>query len=311
MTSSENEDDRDVSLMALDQYMHQVRRTEPLTQEEEATLLRRVERGKRERLAPCPNQWVLNLATHARDRLVEAYQPLVIAVAKKYLWLFESMVLEDLIQEGNTGLLEAIEVNDPGKGFPLRSLAGRCISCAIWRARVRYDRPISAYQGYVDAWERLRRVRQRLEVRLNREPTNGEVAAEMGIAEKKVVTLLEVGGSTCVSLQGLLEEDDAEERIDFAALYQTQVAQDQARQGELEQAVQRALETALTPRQRQVMTLRYGFDGQADGGRTQSEVAQVMGVSASSVQKREYLAKARLSQVLAPVCGIVAEEQRA
>src|SRR5215472_7175053 len=101
-------DDRDVSLMALDQYMRAVRWTEPLAEEEEATLLRRVERGKQERLAPCPNQWVLSLARHARDRLVEGYQPLVIAVAKRCLWRFESMELLDLVQEGNIGLLRAI-----------------------------------------------------------------------------------------------------------------------------------------------------------------------------------------------------------
>jgi RNA polymerase sigma factor (sigma-70 family) len=307
MTRSESQDERDVSLMAFDQYMRQVRRTEPLTEEEEALMVQRVEWGKQERSQPCPNQWVLNLARHARDRLVEVYQPLVIAIAKKYVWAFESMTLLDLVQEGNIGLMRAIEVNDPGKGFPLRSLAGRCISQAIWRAMVRYDRPVSAYHGLVDAWARLRRVRQRLEVRLNREPTNGEVAAEMGIAEEKVATLLEVGGSTCVSLQGLLEEGDAEERIDFAGLYQAQVAQDQARQGELEQAVQRALETVLTPRQREVVQLHYGL-GEASEVLSFRGIGERLGMRPSAADHHERLARKKLVRALAPVCRTAQDE---
>jgi RNA polymerase sigma factor (sigma-70 family) len=302
-------DERDIPLMALDQYMRAVRWTEPLAEEEEATLLRRVERGKQERLAPCPNQWVLSLARHARDRLVEAYQPLVIAVAKKYRWLSESMVLEDLIQEGNIGLLEAIEANDTSKGLPLRMLAARCIGHAIWRALRRCDRLVHAPERSVDALARLRQVKRRLVVRFDREPTGEELAAEMGISVRQVRDLLALYEQGRVeSLQGLLQEDDAEDRHDFARLYEAAVAAETARQRELEQAVQQALETALTPRQREVMSLRYGLDGETGCVRTITDVAALCGLAYRGVESTEYRAKVRLRQVLAPVCRTAQDE---
>lgn len=310
MEVNENQDDRDVSLMALDQYMRQVRRTEFFTEEEEALLVQRVERGKRERSQPCPNQWVLNLAKHARDRLVEGYQPLVIAVAKRCLWRFESMELLDLVQEGNIGLLRAIEANDLSKGLPLRSLAGRCIGQAIWQAMTHRDRLVHASHVLVDASVRMQQVRWRLEAQLDREPTMGEVAAAMGIAPVQVQRLMDVQARThqsCVSLQGLLEEGEADEWIDFAALYQAQVAQDQARQDELEQAVQRALDTVLTARQRDVVQVRYGLGGAVKMSSWQG-VAEQFGMSSTGARHHDQLARKKLARALAPVCRTVQDE---
>jgi RNA polymerase primary sigma factor len=310
MEVNENQDDRDVSLLALDQYMRQVRQTEPLTQEEEALLVQRVERGKQERLAPCPNQWILSLARHARDRLVEAYQPLVIAIAKRCLWRFESMELLDLVQEGNLGLLQAIEANDLSKGLPLRLLAGRCIGQAMWQAMTRHDRLVHASYTLVGASVRMQQVRWRLEAQLSREPTDVEVAAAMGIAPEQVYRLLEVQARThqsCVSLQGLLEEGEADEWIGFAALYQAQVAQDQARQDELEQAVQRALDTVLTPRQREVVQVRYGL-GETCEMLSWQGIAERYGMSSTGARHHDQLARKKLARALAPMCRAAQDE---
>jgi RNA polymerase primary sigma factor len=301
------QDERDVSLMALDQYMRAVRWTESLTEEEEATLLRRVERGKRERLQPCPNQWVLSLAKHARDRLAEGYQPFVIAVAKKYRWLSESMVLEDLIQEGNIGLLEAIEANDPSKGLPLRMLAARCIGHAIWRALRRCDRLVHVPERSLDALARLRQVKRRLVLRLDREPTGEELAAEMGVSVRQVRDLLALHEQGRVeSLQGLLREEDAEDRHDFVGLFEAAVMAETARQHELEQAVQQALEMVLTRRQREVVSLHYGLGG----GETLSfaDISKRLGLSASVPGHYEQVARQKLVPVLAPVCRTAQDE---
>src|SRR6266516_6755738 len=112
------EDSREVSLLAIDQYMRGLRWSERLTQEEEVQMIQRVERGKAERGKACPNQWVLSLAKHARERLIEGYQPYVVTVARKLVFRCRGMELLDLIQEGNLGPMEAIEAHDPSKGYP-------------------------------------------------------------------------------------------------------------------------------------------------------------------------------------------------
>src|SRR5215470_16176266 len=106
-------DDRDISLLAEDQYFRQVRWSEPMPREEEATLFRRVQRGRLERVKPCPNQWVLSLAKHACDRLVEGFQPLVIHIAQRYVRLGRNLDVMDAIQAGNLGLLQAIALHEP------------------------------------------------------------------------------------------------------------------------------------------------------------------------------------------------------
>src|SRR6266567_7154782 len=113
--SMSNQEEQDVSLMALDQYIRQVRWLEPLTTEEEAQLLARIERGKHEKRQPQPNAWRLFLAQAARERLVEGYLPWVIHLAKEYVSRARGMQLLDLLQEGNVGLLHAIEHNDVSK----------------------------------------------------------------------------------------------------------------------------------------------------------------------------------------------------
>src|SRR6266699_6958081 len=129
--SMSNQEELDVSLMALDQYIRQVRWLEPLTQEEEAQLLARIERGKDEKRQAQPNAWRLSLARAARERLVKGYLPWVIHLAKEYVSRARGMQLLDLIQEGNVGLLAAIEHNDVSKDYPLRALVTAYVRGAI------------------------------------------------------------------------------------------------------------------------------------------------------------------------------------
>src|SRR5437764_4507200 len=104
MSTHDDQDNQDVSLLAIDQYMRFVKWTRELTLEEEGQLLERVERGKQEQVQPSPDRQVLAEAKQAYDRLVVGFQPLVIHIANHYTYRARSMELMDLIQEGNEGL---------------------------------------------------------------------------------------------------------------------------------------------------------------------------------------------------------------
>src|SRR5207248_9615189 len=103
------QDNRDVSLGVADQYMREVRMRGRLSDEEKNRLIKRLARGNVERLKSCPNQWVLALARDARERLVEGYQPWIVTIAKHYLGAGHGMELLDFVQEGNIGLLQALD----------------------------------------------------------------------------------------------------------------------------------------------------------------------------------------------------------
>jgi DNA-directed RNA polymerase sigma subunit (sigma70/sigma32) len=118
-------EEREISLMAIDQYLRQVRWTAPLPDEEEARLMAYVERGKAEYVKSCPDEQVLADAKRARDRLVEGYQRLVMYLARRFLYYARRLELSDLIQEGNLGLMEAIERHDVRTGYRLSALAWR------------------------------------------------------------------------------------------------------------------------------------------------------------------------------------------
>lgn len=299
MSSAE---DRDVSLMAVDQYMRQVRWTVPLTDEEEARLVQCVERGKAEREKRYPDAGVLDQAQRARDRLVEGYLPIVVGVARKYRYCSRGMEFLDLIQEGNLGLLEAFERTWDAERYPFRAVAITCVRDAIWAALAGHDRLVRLPQGVVEALSKLTQVERRLCLAQGRPPTMAELAAALGVSEDKVREWLLVRDREQVaSLQGMLDGADAEERCTFVSLFAQEVLADERRQQELAQVLHQALESALTTFQGEVLRLRYGLCEEDGRCQTLGEIAQVLRSSVSSVSNTEREAKARLSGVLAPV----------
>jgi RNA polymerase primary sigma factor len=290
----------DVSLMAFDQYMRQVRWIAPLTEEEEACLVVCVERGKVEHEHLCPDAEVLEEARRARDRLVEGLQWLVIGVAKRYQRYCKSMELADLIQEGNIGLLKAIERNDARSGYPLRFLASRCIRDTICAALWNCDRQVRVSRWVYEMLGRMRKIEHHLRDMSGREPSLLEVAEQMGESEDYLRELIELEqrASGVSSLQALLAEDDAEARVDFVSLFATAVAVEKTRGESLEGVIQQAMETALTDRQREVVRLRYGLGGRCH---SQAETNALLGMKGkNSAQRIEYRAKERLREVLTP-----------
>ncbi len=293
MSSYYDQNDQHVSLLALDQYMRLVKWTPELTLEEEGQLLERVERGKQEQVKSCPDCQMLAEAKQACDRLVAGFQPLVIHIANGYKYRARSMELMDLIQEGNVGLLQAIDGNDTSKGYSLAGLAGRCIRDAILQALYYRDRQV--------------RFSMRTEpLSLGRDPSLEELAAALSLDREKVEELLALSEQGQVeSLHLLLDEDEQEERSDFVTLFGASVVAEDARQVQLAEAVHQAVETALSINEREVLHLRYGFDGACH---LQREAAVVLGMMPNSIQRIERRAKARLREQLAPVYTAALEE---
>src|SRR5437764_1091272 len=209
-----------MSLMAFDQYMRLVRWTPEATDEEVMQLLERVERGRVEQGKPHQDGQVLTEATEARDRLVAAFQPLVIHIAKKYTKWSRSMELLDLIQEGNLGLFEAIERHGVHSGYPLGAAAMHWIRGAILNALEQRAGMIRLPHDVELLVQKMQRVRGGLLMELDREPTLAEVAAAMDVSVAKVYEAMEVERRVSVeSLQGMVVEGTDESDYGFVSLF--------------------------------------------------------------------------------------------
>src|SRR5579859_4394736 len=127
MKYKESQEERDVSLMAKDQYMREVHRVEPATEEEEAQLLGHIERARRDPT----HQGLARLAQQARERLVEVYQPMVIACAYRMARRCHRLEVMDLIQEGNVALLRVIDTCDLWRDCPLSALVAVYVRYAL------------------------------------------------------------------------------------------------------------------------------------------------------------------------------------
>ncbi len=309
------EDSCEVSLSAHDQYMREVSWVERMRPEEEEWLLQCVLDGKVEQSKECPDQAMLDLASSATSRLVEAYQLLVIFLAKR--WVFRcsarrmsGMDFLDLVQEANIGLLQAIRDCDHSRGYDRFSgFVSRCINNAVVRAI--YDR------GYVvrlpkdvhEVVQKARRAEWVLLCELGREPTRVEIAVELKMSEAKLVEWLDLSERGPVaSLHALLDEDeDLIDCLGLTGLYESSSC-DEQRSVVVGEVVRQALDQSLSLRQRQVMELRYGLASETSRVHSQSEVAALVGSPYQSVQRWERQAKGVLCVVLAPVCGVLEGE---
>jgi RNA polymerase sigma factor (sigma-70 family) len=290
--------DRAVSLLARDQYLRVVAWTAPLAVDEEEALLTCLFHGREEQRKLCPDERVLAQAQHARDRLIEGYQPLVLTLARSWLRRVESFDLMDLVQEGNLAVLEALAHYDETCCFPLKALViasvRRALNELCWSdgmVRVpEYDRVFL---------KALNRAFSSLFQRCGREPSPVELAHEMQVPLERVFELLALRHCQVMrSLEGLIEREDApEEYLPLASPFASSATQTLP-EWKVER-VRQAMET-LTPRQREVMRLRYGFaEVYADSGMSQVETAQWLGVTQRRVCTAEQAAKYHLRDVLA------------
>jgi DNA-directed RNA polymerase sigma subunit (sigma70/sigma32) len=258
-----------------------------------------VERGKAERGKSCPDEQVLADAKRARDRLVEGYQRLVMYLARRYLYYTRRLEWSDLIQEGNLGLMEAIERHEVRTGYRLSALAGRRISSRLFAAIWERDGLVPLPSGVSRALARVEKAQRHLALALGREPSCAELAREVGVSEDRLSQLLAWRLSQVESLEGLLVEEDAEGHWGCVGLDGERSSDEGGSGADLEEAVQQAGEGLLSAGQWAVIRLRYGLD---DGGepRQPSEVAQLLGKPPYAVYTLENQAKNRLRPVLAP-----------
>lgn len=298
-----NYDDRDVSLLAVDQYFRQVRRTQFSTREEDRALLARVVAGR-----GADGSFSAD-AVAARDRLIEAYQGWVIRLASRLVRHCRVLERMDLIQEGNIGLMQAIASYDPALVHSVPGWFCEYIHHAMSRAMIEQDTAVRLTQRNRTELIVLRQTEERLCETLRREPTVAELAAALRMSQARVWDLQRLRHWQRVeSLQGLLAEEEMEEdRYDFVSLFE-QFVQESSWKSE---RVRQAVAEALTKRQQEVIRSRFGMDEQDGRALLQVETATALGLRAASIRRIEQAAYQRLAEVLPQQVGIVVETRPA
>ncbi|MBF6592490.1 MAG: RNA polymerase sigma factor RpoD [Ktedonobacterales bacterium] len=273
-------------------YLREIGRVPLLSAEEEVTLARRMERGRLEAQKPLNqrNRAFIYQGEEAQRRLAEANLRLVVSVAKKYIG--RGMSLLDLIQEGNIGLLRAVEKFDYTKGYKFSTYATWWIRQAITRAIADQARTIRIPVHMVETINRLIRISRRLLQEMGREPTYEEIAAEMQITPDKVREIIKVSQEP-VSLETPVGEEEDSHLGDFIEDHSALAPADAANHQLLKEQVEDVL-TALSERERKVLQLRFGLD---DGrSRTLEEVGREFKVTRERIRQIEAKALRKLRQ---------------
>jgi len=274
-------------------YLREIGRVPLLTAEEEVRLAQLMERGKIERLRAerlriPPNRRYIEDGEEAQRRLTEANLRLVVSVAKKYIG--RGMNLLDLIQEGNIGLIRAVEKFDYTKGYKFSTYATWWIRQAITRAIADQARTIRIPVHMVETINRLIRISRRLLQDLGREPTSEEIAAQMEITAEKVREIIKVSQEP-VSLETPIGEEDDSHLGDFIEDHTALAPADAASHQLLKEQVEDVLDS-LTERERKVLQLRFGLD---DGrSRTLEEVGKEFHVTRERIRQIEAKALRKL-----------------
>jgi RNA polymerase primary sigma factor len=253
-------------------YLKEIGRVPLLSAEDEVRLAKQIEQGNEE----------------AKKRLAEANLRLVVSIAKRYVG--RGMLFLDLIQEGNMGLIKAVEKFDYSKGYKFSTYATWWIRQAITRAIADQARTIRIPVHMVETINKLVRVSRQLLQEFGREPTPEEIAKEMDLSIEKVREIMKTAQEP-VSLETPIGEEDDSHLGDFIEDSEAQAPADAAAYELLKEQLEGVLDT-LTEREENVLRLRFGLD---DGRtRTLEEVGKVFGVTRERIRQIEAKALRKL-----------------
>ncbi|MBX4197261.1 RNA polymerase sigma factor RpoD [Candidatus Saccharibacteria bacterium] len=254
-------------------YLREIGKIPLLTAEEELALAKKVVSGDK----------------RAKDQMAEANMRLVVSIAKRYVG--RGLDLLDLIQEGNTGLLRAVEKFDPDRGFKFSTYATWWIRQAITRAIADQARTIRIPVHMVETINKLLRTQRRLTQELNREPTNEEIAAAMEMDVDKVEHIMKIKQDIS-SLDASVRDDEEDSVLgDFIEDEDAKTPTESASEQLLKEQVKQIL-GSLTEREQKILKLRFGLE---DGkSHTLEEVGQEFSVTRERIRQIEAKALAKL-----------------
>ncbi len=253
-------------------YLKEIGKVPLLTADEEIELAKRLENGDED----------------AKQKLAEANLRLVVSIAKRYVG--RGMLFLDLIQEGNLGLIKAVEKFDYRKGFKFSTYATWWIRQAITRAIADQARTIRIPVHMVETINKLIRISRQLLQEYGREPTPEEIAKEMGISETKVREIIKIAQEP-VSLETPIGEEEDSHLGDFIPDEDAPAPAEAASFALMKEQLMDVLDT-LTPREEKVLRLRFGLD---DGHqRTLEEVGKEFNVTRERIRQIEAKALRKL-----------------
>jgi RNA polymerase primary sigma factor len=285
----------------MDLYMADVTRYPLLSAEQEIALAQQYERGRAaerqldetSRLSISKQRElgsVVEEGERARQRLICCNLRLVVSMAHKYARL--GLPLIDLVQEGNIGLIEAVQRYDPDQGFRFATYAGWWIQQTIRRALTNKGRLIRRPAHVNKELQRLRSVSREIEARQSRRPTPQELSERLSMPVHKIRRLLRLQQRRVLSLQMPLGDDRDSELGDLIADPDTLPMEEICAQRHLRASVQDVVASHLPPREQQVLRMRFGLDGSED--RTLQQIANTLHISRERVRQIEARALRRL-----------------
>ena len=261
---------------AIKLYLREIGQVKLLTVQEEIDLAARIKKGDKK----------------AREHMIKANLRLVVKIARDYEGI--GLPLLDLISEGNIGLMKAVERFDPAKGGKLSTYGSWWIKQSIKRALANQSKTIRLPVHLVDKISKMRRTAMRLQEELGREPSDDEVAGEMGLPTSRV-TQMRLAAIRPASLDAPIGDDDSNNFSDVVQDDNAETPYEQLEDKTVNKML-REMVTTLDPREATILRFRFGLDGGSE--RTLEEVGEKFGVTRERVRQIQNMALRKLRKMI-------------